>query len=113
MPGIVVPTEPAANRSVYHLYVIRSDDRDGLAGDLRAAGIHTGFHYPLPLHLQRCYRPWGYQVGSLPVTERVGREVLSLPMFPGITPEQQQRTGAAIHGFRPEAYAAIRRNTAV
>jgi dTDP-4-amino-4,6-dideoxygalactose transaminase len=113
VPGVVLPFEPETSHAVYHLYVIRTKERDALAERLKTDGIHTGLHYPLPVHLQRCYHHWGYQLGSLPVTERVGSEVLSLPMFPGITDEQQQRVGAAIRGFRAEAYAAIRRNTAV
>jgi len=113
VPGVVLPFEPQTSHAVYHLYVIRSKERDALAERLKADGIHTGLHYPLPVHLQRCYHHWGYQLGSLPVTERVASEVLSLPMFPGITDEQQQRVGAAIRGFRAEAYPAIRSNTAV
>ena len=54
-------------------------------------GIQTGLHYPLPVHLQNCHRGWGYQAGSLPITECAASEILSLPMFPGLTAEQQAR----------------------
>ena len=96
---IVTPFEPPSSSAIYHLYVIRSRDRERLAEHLKGQGIHTGLHYPLPLHLQKCYREWGYGDGSLPVTERVASEILSLPMFPGLTEEQQQRVGAAIEAF--------------
>jgi len=99
MPGLVVPFAARNSYPVYHLYVIRTKDRDALGGHLKAHGIMTGLHYPLPLHLQGCYRDWGYAAGSLPVTERVAREVLSLPMFPALTGEQQQRVADAIGDF--------------
>jgi dTDP-4-amino-4,6-dideoxygalactose transaminase len=91
-----VPVEPAWSKAVYHLYVIRTKDRDALADKLKAAGVHTGLHYPLPVHLQKCYESWGYREGSFPVTERAAAEILSLPMFPNLTREQQQRVAAAI-----------------
>ena len=99
MPGLVTPYQPETSKAIYHLYVVRTGDRDGLAEELKGNGIHTGLHYPLPVHLQNCYRPWGYQKGSLPVTERIAGEILSLPMFPGLTAPQQQRVAAAIETF--------------
>jgi dTDP-4-amino-4,6-dideoxygalactose transaminase len=56
-------------------------------------------HYPVPVHLQKCYRDWGYSAGAFPVTERVAREILSLPMFPGLTADQQQRVADGIRSF--------------
>ncbi|HJR59557.1 MAG TPA: DegT/DnrJ/EryC1/StrS family aminotransferase [Vicinamibacterales bacterium] len=97
--GALAPFEPDASRAVYHLYVIRVQDRDALAEFLRSEDIHTGLHYPLPVHLQNCYREWGYTAGSLPVTERVAAEVLSLPLFPGLTAAQQERVAAGIQSF--------------
>jgi len=95
--GIVVsPYEPDWSRAVYHLFVVRTQDRDALAKALNAKGVQTGFHYPVPLHQQQCYADWGYAKGSLPVTERVSAQILSLPMFPGLSLEQQQRVVAAI-----------------
>jgi dTDP-4-amino-4,6-dideoxygalactose transaminase len=96
---VVLPKEPSTSKAVYHLYVVRAEDRDGLADHLRALGIQTGLHYPLPLHLQQCYRGWGYRMGDLPIAERVAREILSLPMFPSLTPDDQQRVAAAIESF--------------
>ena len=95
-PGIQLPFESATSKAVYHLYVIRTRGRDGLADHLRSAGIHTGLHYPLPVHLQKCYQSWGYAPGSLPVTERIASEILSLPMFPGLSLDQQQRVAEAL-----------------
>jgi dTDP-4-amino-4,6-dideoxygalactose transaminase len=61
--------------------------------------VSTGLHYPVPVHLQKCYREWGYGPGSFPVTERVAGEILSLPMFPGLTGEQQKQVAVAIGTF--------------
>ncbi len=96
IPGLIVPFVPENSRPVYHLYVIRTNDRDALGEHLKAQGVMTGLHYPLPVHLQKCYRDWGYEVGTLPVTERVASEILSLPMFPGLSYEQQQRVATAV-----------------
>ena len=98
-PGVTVPFEPQHSRAVYHLYVIRHINREALAEHLKSQAISSGLHYPLPLHLQKCYRTWGYGAGSFPVTERVASEILSLPMFPGLTGEQQQRITDAINWF--------------
>ena len=97
--SVVTPEERAANASVYHLYVIRTPERDALAEHLKADGIATGLHYPVPVHLQSCYKHWNCERGSLPVTETAAAEILSLPMFPGITAEQQGRVAAAIQKF--------------
>jgi dTDP-4-amino-4,6-dideoxygalactose transaminase len=99
IPGIVLPLEPANSKAIYHLFVIRATDRDALGEHLKAHGIHTGLHYPLPVHLQNCYKAWGYEKGSLPVTEKAAAEILSLAMFPGLTGEQQQRVAAGIESF--------------
>ena len=93
---VVTPYEPDWSVAVYHLFVIRTRERDALAKALNANGVQTGLHYPVPLHQQQCYMHWGYAKGSLPVTERVAAEVLSLPMFPGLSLDRQQRVVAAI-----------------
>ena len=93
---IVAPCEPPYSKAVYHLYVIRHPERDQLAEELKSAGVFTGFHYPVPVHLQNCYRDWNYGTGSLPVTERAAAEIVSLPMFPGLTHSAQQRVIAAV-----------------
>jgi len=89
--GIAAPQQPEWSRSVYHLYVVRVQDRTGLQKHLGEANIDTGIHYPLPLHLQQAYKHFGYKQGDFPVTEKVAAEILSLPMYPQLEPEQQQR----------------------
>jgi len=102
IPGVVVPFEAETSRAIYHLYVIRARDRDGLAEHLKSQGVFTGLHYPVPIHLQNCYRGWGYGPGSFPVTERVCGEIISLPMFPTLTADQQQRVADSIAAYRPQ-----------
>jgi len=93
---LVLPMEAPDVVHVYHLYVIRSGHRDELRERLRQAGIGTAIHYPLPAHLQAAYRDLGYAPGSLPVTERLAGEVLSLPMFPELSDEEIERVAASI-----------------
>jgi dTDP-4-amino-4,6-dideoxygalactose transaminase len=88
---VETPYEPSWSRAVYHLYVVRTDDREGLMTFLKDKGIGTGIHYPIPLHLQKAYESWGYRTGDFPITERVAREIVSLPMFPQLKAEQQAR----------------------
>ncbi len=99
LPNVVLPFEPDDSRGIYHLYVIRHPERDALAEHLKAEGVFTGLHYPQPVHLQKCYAGWGYKEGDLPVTEKAAKEILSLPMFPGLTSEQQQRVADGIALF--------------
>ncbi len=87
------------SRHVYHLYVIRHPQRDRLAAHLRAKGIGTGVHYPVPIHLQPAYRGRLGDAGSLPETERAAGEVLSLPMYPELTRDQVRRVAEAIRSF--------------
>jgi dTDP-4-amino-4,6-dideoxygalactose transaminase len=94
--GVDAPFETCRSKAVYHLYVIRNGSRDALAAHLASQGVCSRLHYPLPLHLQKCYREWGYVAGSLPATEAAAAEILSLPMFPQLTPEQQQRVVSTI-----------------
>jgi dTDP-4-amino-4,6-dideoxygalactose transaminase len=91
MEGIVVPFEPDWSRAIYHLYVVRVPDRQEMQNSLKAAGIATGIHYPVPLHLQEAYRQLGYRNGDLPVTERVSAQIVSLPMYPQLTRNQQAK----------------------
>jgi dTDP-4-amino-4,6-dideoxygalactose transaminase len=89
--GVIAPYCPDWARAVYHLYVIRIQDRANLQKHLASAKVDTGIHYPVPLHLQKAYEGFGYKQGDFPVTERAAAEIVSLPMFPQITPEQQSR----------------------
>lgn len=96
---VVVPFQPDWARSVYHLYVIRVNDREGLRKYLADANIDTGIHYPIPLHLQKAYEGFGFQPGAFPVTEKVAREILSLPMYPQLRPEDQQKVVQRVAEF--------------
>jgi dTDP-4-amino-4,6-dideoxygalactose transaminase len=97
--------EPTWSKSVYHLYVVRVQDRDGLMRHLGEAGIGTGIHYPVPLHLQKAYEWLEYQAGDFPVAESMSGEIVSLPMFPGLTAEMQERVVEAVARFMAAAPA--------
>jgi dTDP-4-amino-4,6-dideoxygalactose transaminase len=84
---------------VYHLYVVRTGDRDEMMKHLLKAGIGTGIHYPIPLHLQKAYVALDYKRGDFPVAERIAGEIVSLPMFPQLTTEQQVRVVEEILAF--------------
>jgi dTDP-4-amino-4,6-dideoxygalactose transaminase len=106
---VVAPFEPTWSRAVYHLYVVRTEDRDGMMKHLKKAGIGTGIHYPIPLHLQKAYAGMNYSRGDFPVTEKAAAEIFSLPMFPQLTAEQQARVVDEILTFnttREQAEAA-------
>ncbi len=97
--AIVCPHEPSWSRSVYHLYVIRSQDRDEMIKHLKGAGIGTGIHYPIPLHMQKAYSWLHYSPGDFPVARRIAAEIVSLPMFPHLTAEQQAQVTEEIFAF--------------
>ena len=99
--GVITPYEPEWSRAVYHLYVIRVADRAGLQKHLADERIDTGIHYPVPLHLQKAYKDWGFKPGDLPITERVASEILSLPIYPQLSPDRQQRVVEKILEFDP------------
>jgi len=82
-----------------HIYVVHTPHRQALAEHLAARGIATGLHYPLPLHLQECYAHLGLGPGSFPVAERLASELLSLPLFPGMTAGQVKRVMDAVLEF--------------
>ncbi|MBN1521531.1 MAG: DegT/DnrJ/EryC1/StrS family aminotransferase, partial [Candidatus Aureabacteria bacterium] len=86
--GIPVPLCPKGYTHVYHLFVIRVRNRDDLQKKLLEQGIQTGIHYPVPIHLQKAYAYLGYRKGSFPVSERLSREVVSLPIYPEMTDAQ-------------------------
>jgi dTDP-4-amino-4,6-dideoxygalactose transaminase len=88
--SMVIPVEAEWTKGVYHLYVVRVADREALQAHLADAGIATGIHYPIPLHLQKAYQHLNYKNGDFPVTERVAAEIVSLPMFPQLTQDQQK-----------------------
>ena len=104
--SIVVPFEAAWTKGVYHLYVVRVPNREALQAALAEAGIGTGIHYPIPLHLQKAYEHLGYQKGAFPVTERVASEIVSLPMFPQMTTAQQDEVAQKVEEFLDAKVAA-------
>jgi len=89
--SITPPYEEGWSKAVYHLYVIRTGKREELKKYLAEKNIDTGLHYPLPLHLQKAYTGMPVTCGTLDVTEQVAREILSLPMFPGLMQQQQEQ----------------------
>jgi len=86
-----LPSPAPWAKPVYHLYVIRVEDRDGFMSKLAAKSIGTGIHYPIPLHLQKAYSYLGYRDGDFPVTERLAKQIVSLPMFPTLSDTEQKR----------------------
>jgi dTDP-4-amino-4,6-dideoxygalactose transaminase len=94
-----IPHEPSWAKAAYHLYVVRVENREQLQKSLAEAGVGTGIHYPIPLHLQDAYRNLGYKRGDFPVAEEIAPQILSLPMFPGVTAEQQKHVVETISQF--------------
>ncbi|MFZ0936111.1 MAG: DegT/DnrJ/EryC1/StrS family aminotransferase [Bryobacteraceae bacterium] len=98
--GELVPYEPDWSKAIYHLYVIQAQDRDGLMRHLADLNIGTGIHYPVPLHLQKAYEWLGHKPGEFPVAEKAAAEIVSLPMFPQLTSDQQRRVVSCIREFQ-------------
>ena len=97
--NVILPAEADFAEAVYHLYVIRVDNRDGLQEFLQTSGVSTGLHYPLPLHLQKAYAHLGYKKGDFPVAENAARQLLSLPIYPEITKPQIDYVAQSIKEF--------------
>jgi dTDP-4-amino-4,6-dideoxygalactose transaminase len=95
---VALPVEAPYARHVYHVYAVRSSRRDALQAALQTRDIHTGIHYPIPVHLQPAYRDCGFGPGDLPETERAAGELLSLPMFPEMTEAQVREVCGAVPG---------------
>ena len=93
------PKVDSANEHIFHQYTIRAARRDALAAHLKASGIGHAIYYPTPLHLQPCFADLGYRAGSLPATEAATGDVLSLPIYPELTPAQQDAVIEAVRGF--------------
>jgi dTDP-4-amino-4,6-dideoxygalactose transaminase len=96
-----IPAEASYARHVFHVYAVRTSDRQSLQRTLQSNGIGTGIHYPIPVHLQPAYSDLGYTAGSFPESERAADEVLSLPMYPELSRTKLEMVAAAI---RQEAY---------
>jgi dTDP-4-amino-4,6-dideoxygalactose transaminase len=94
--GVETPTQVPGNRHVYHVYAIRSPDREAWQQALNEQGIQSGIHYPIPVHLLPAYADLGYAEGDFPESERAAREFLSLPMFPEMTEDQCRTVADAV-----------------
>ncbi|MGR9467504.1 DegT/DnrJ/EryC1/StrS family aminotransferase [Rhizobium leguminosarum] len=90
------PVEITDRRHVYHVYSIRSRDRDQLQRVLTAEGIQSGLHYPIPVHLQKAHADLGYKAGDFPISEAAAREVLSLPIYPEMPAWHVDQVAAAL-----------------
>jgi dTDP-4-amino-4,6-dideoxygalactose transaminase len=105
---VTIPVEAAWTKGVYHLYVVRVADREALQAHLAEAGIGTGIHYPIPLHLQKAYQHLNYKKGDFPITERIALEIVSLPMFPQLKQEQLALVTTSIKEFATSKIGAAR-----
>jgi dTDP-4-amino-4,6-dideoxygalactose transaminase len=94
--GVVLPACAPEVEPVWHLFVIRVEQRDELRKSLADRGISVGIHYPVPIHLQEAYRDLGYKKGDFPVTEHCAERILSLPMYPELTASMIEHVAAAV-----------------
>ncbi|MBI5467790.1 MAG: DegT/DnrJ/EryC1/StrS family aminotransferase, partial [Deltaproteobacteria bacterium] len=101
IPEIKLPKFKKNEKSahVFHLFVVRVEERDGLIEFLNGRNISTGIHYPVPAHMHEAFRDLGYKKGDFPVTEKYSEELLSLPMFPELRDEQIMHVTTAIREF--------------
>jgi len=99
--GVELPQQVAGRRHVYHVYAIRTREREQLQGALAAQGIHTGIHYPVPVHLQPAYEDPQFHAGDFPHSEQAANEVLSLPMYAELRPEQITAVADAVRSAQP------------
>ncbi|MDO9147071.1 MAG: DegT/DnrJ/EryC1/StrS family aminotransferase [Hydrogenophaga sp.] len=97
--GLGLPHVPEWAEPAWHLYVVRTPQRDALQAHLTEAGVGSLIHYPIPPHLQQAYASFGYKMGDFPIAEAMANEVLSLPMGPHMSAEQQARVIDAVLGF--------------
>jgi dTDP-4-amino-4,6-dideoxygalactose transaminase len=113
LPLGLPPEDPPDGDQVFHLFAVEVDDRDAVRAALRDAGIGTGVHYPLPVHLQPVWRVRGHRPGELPVSERLAERILSLPLFPGLAAGEVDRVAAALGDALPDAHRCRRAATRV
>jgi dTDP-4-amino-4,6-dideoxygalactose transaminase len=95
--GLGIPAESKDARHVYHVYAVRTRERDALMTSLGERGVQTGIHYPVPVHLQPAYADAAWKQGSFPHSEQAADEVMSLPMYPEMTEEHLQAVSQALH----------------
>ncbi|MCB0539512.1 MAG: DegT/DnrJ/EryC1/StrS family aminotransferase [Bacteroidetes bacterium] len=96
---IKLPVSKSESYHVYHLFVIKTTQRNKLQAHLRKKGVHTLIHYPVPPHLQKAYNKMGYQKGGLPIAEKLAQNLLSLPLYNGMTEKEQTYVCDQIHNF--------------
>lgn len=96
LAGVRLPVEATERRHVYHVFAVFVKNRDEVVKRMQAAGIGVGIHYPIPVHLQKCFAELGHKPGDFPVSEQIAAEELTLPLFPEITPEQVQAVVQAL-----------------
>lgn len=97
---LALPFEAPQNRHVYHLYAVLSPARNELMESLKTQGVQTGLHYPDPVHLLPAYADLGYRAGDFPISERIAKQELSLPMFPELSNEQIEEVVHSVTQFR-------------
>jgi dTDP-4-amino-4,6-dideoxygalactose transaminase len=96
---VIFPEEAEYGEHVYHLYVIRVEERDSLQEHLTERKVYTGIHYPIPIHLQHAYQDLGYQRGDFPITEQFADQIISLPMYAELTPEMINYTVESVLNY--------------
>jgi dTDP-4-amino-4,6-dideoxygalactose transaminase len=104
---VITPNEASYAESVWHLYVIRVNQRDALKDYLTSRGISCGIHYPIPIHLQPAYRDLGYQKGDFPVTEDYAQRIISLPMYAELTPELMRFVAQGVLEFTSQTLVRL------
>jgi dTDP-4-amino-4,6-dideoxygalactose transaminase len=98
-PGIVLPAETGYGRHIFHLYMLRTKNRNALASYLKANQIGSEVYYPIPLHLQECFSGMGFNQGAFPQSERAAKESLAIPIYPELTEDMQRRVVDVIAAF--------------
>jgi dTDP-4-amino-4,6-dideoxygalactose transaminase len=98
---LALPAEVPGRRHVYHQYVVRVADRDGVRDRMAAREIATAVFYPVPLHLQECFASLGYREGSFPEAEKAAKEVLALPIFAEMRDDEVERVAEALLAALP------------
>ena len=99
LPQVTPPAVAPTNEHIFHQYTLRVERRDALQAHLKSAGVGSAVYYPVPLHLQECFRGLGYKAGQLPESERAAREVISLPVYPELRRDQLEYVIDAVRRF--------------
>jgi dTDP-4-amino-4,6-dideoxygalactose transaminase len=97
--GLTLPARTEDRTHVYHVYAVRTAHRGGLQAHLEQHGVGTGIHYPIPVHLQRCFAELGHHRGDFPHAEQAADEVLSLPMYPEMPVEHVEQVAALVNDW--------------